>query len=186
MHVCRGSVTRGLLRKLPSCAAIDVESPTQDEMKGASRRHTKNLSRCLLLAILLTACGSSGLRVRTGVAKLEMDDGCAHAETPQGAGWSGMQFCFLERDDRTLGVFASLAAPNYSPQGLALLAKPETDLEFYLEDGKSFHAKTDAVGFVSLEVTTKSPIAYFLIRYSPSESLKCDAELGGPVCEPAA
>jgi hypothetical protein len=150
---------------------------------------SRALENCLLgalvFAILLVGCSSSDLRVRTGIAKLEIEKGCARADTPQGAGWSGMTFCFLERSERTLGVFASLAAPDYSPQGLALLAKPETDLEFYLKDGRSFNAKTDAAGFLSLEVTTKSRIAYFLIRYSPSELLKCDAEIGGPVCEPA-
>jgi hypothetical protein len=139
----------------------------------------------IAVVLLLAACGSSGLRVRTGVASLELDKDCARAETSRGAGWSGMEFCFRERNDRTLGIFASLAAPDYSPQGLALLAKPETDLEFFLKNGRSFHAKTDVVGFLSLEVKTKSPIAYFLIRYSPTELVKCDAELGGPVCEPA-
>jgi hypothetical protein len=137
---------------------------------------------CMLALLgLLAGCGSAGVELREGVASLEVDQSCVSAKTPKGAGWSGNAYCF-PRDDRTLSVLASLAVPDYSPQGLALIANPRTDLKFFLEDGHSFSLTTDSQGFVAFEVKSKSLISYFLIRYSPTEQLKCDAEVGGPVC----
>jgi hypothetical protein len=156
-----------------------------EEQRAVSSVGVTGVSRFVVAWVLLgllAGCGVDGLAIRKGVASLEVDQDCVSAKTPQGAGWSGNAYCF-ERDDRTLSVLASLAAPDYSPQGLALLAKPRTDLKFVLKDGNSFDVKTDASGFVAFEVVSKSPIAYFLIRYSPTEQLKCDAEVGGPVCE---
>jgi hypothetical protein len=132
--------------------------------------------------LVLVSCSRKGLEIRTsGVATLEAEGSC-WVSKEGGDSWSGIEFCGL-RSPKTLAILGSRALPGFGPKGLALLAKPDTDLKFFLEDGKSFMIKTDAEGFAAFEVSSKSPIAYFLIRYSPKEQLKCDAEVGGPVCE---
>jgi hypothetical protein len=145
----------------------------------------KFITKLLLLApcFLLAGCGSAGLEVRSsGVASLKQSDGCSSAE-PVGDLWGVSRYCSIG-SNRDLGVLAARSIEGFSPQGLALLAEPDSELKVFLGDGKSFTVKTDAKGFVAFEVKSKSPIAYFLIRYSPKEQLKCDAEVGGPVCEP--
>jgi hypothetical protein len=133
--------------------------------------------------LILVSCSQKDLEIRvSGVATLESQGSC-WVSREGGDSWSGIEFCGL-RSPKTLAILGSRALPGFGPKGLTLLAKPDTDLKFFLEDGKSFMIKTDAEGFAAFEVSSKSPIAYFLIRYSPKEQLKCDAEVGGPVCEP--
>ena len=144
----------------------------------------KLLPRSILLLVvcLLVGCGAATLEVRSaGVASLRPSGSCWVAE-PVGDLWATIEHC-SSGSNRDLGVLAARFVPGFSPQGLAIIARPTSVVTVFLDDGKSFEVKTDPRGFVAFEVKSKSPISYFLIRYSPTEQMKCDAEVGGPVCE---